>query len=306
MVATARRDEPIPYYAGFRSGDVAIDPVSFHSDNGGNQHASMRALYQNPNAPMSPGELIAFASVMNGKRDFGGLDGVTGMMQLADKMNAYAAQSQVSDKVLEMLSSGYTPEEARYAALSDQLLDNGHQRAAISLTIPEYGKYADERAKRDLDFAYATGADYSNRGLRGYTPLGITGMTRNADGTTDFTLSGGRTATNVPDIHAGIGVYGAIKGGGAGTKGVTEYHVSQEADRVKRAEKMAENELELLKIQLGLTGNGNRLSLPEFYKRKLIEKELAVDKEKEKHKLKQGGSKSGNTTGTPSITADMY
>lgn len=201
----------------FTSGAVTIDPVNVRADNGGLQHAAMNALYKPQNAEMSLGELIAFSSILNGKKDFGGLADVTATMQNADKMNAYAAQQNIANEVQRLMANGRSAEEARYEALTSQLLNNGLDRAAIATTLPEYAKQADARASRDLDATMAAGGDYTSFGSFGYTPVGIRSVSSNGDGTFNLNVNG-NYVTDVPTENAMYSVYGAIKGDGSGTK----------------------------------------------------------------------------------------
>lgn len=250
---------------GFTSGAVTIDPVTPRGDNGGLQHAAMNALYQPSDAPMSLGQLIAFSSILNGKKDFGGLADVTATMQNADKMNAYAAQQNIANEVQRLMAGGRSAEEARYEALTNQLLANGQDRSAVSTTIPEYAKQADIRAARELDAINAMGGDYTARGAFGYTPYGVRSLTTNADGSRNVNING-TTLSNVPSEYANFGVYGAVKGDGSGTKSATEYGINFDKQRMQNEINVAKVEAEVAKLNaianganVG-TGTRNQLS----------------------------------------------
>lgn len=250
---------------GFTSGAVTIDPVTPRGDNGGLQHAAMNALYQPSDAPMSLGQLIAFSSILNGKKDFGGLADVTATMQNADKMNAYAAQQNIANEVQRLMAGGRSAEEARYEALTNQLLANGQDRSAVSTTIPEYAKQADIRAARELDAINAMDGDYTARGAFGYTPYGVRSLTSNADGSRNVNING-MTVSNVPSEYANFGVYGAIKGDGSGTKSATEYGINFDKQRMQNEINVAKVEAEVAKLNalanganVG-TGTRNQLS----------------------------------------------
>lgn len=250
---------------GFTSNAVTIDPVSPRGDNGGLQHAAMNALYQPSNAPMSLGQLIAFSSILNGRKDFGGLADVQATMQNADKMNAYAAQQNIADDVQRLMASGRSAEEARYEALTNQLLANGQDRSAVSTTLPEYAKQADIRAGRELDAINAMGGDYTAQGAFGYTPYGVRSLTTNDDGSRNMNING-TVVSNIPREYANFGVYGAIKGDGAGTKGATEYGINFDKQRMQDEINIAKVQAEVAKLNalanganVG-TGTRNQLS----------------------------------------------
>lgn len=201
---------------------ISVNPVDIRGDNGGSTWAAMNALYTDPSKPPSLGELLAFSSIMNGKRTLGGLGDIQKTMELADRNNAYAAQSNVANRVQDLMKQGKSMEEARYQALSEYLLDNGMNRSAVSLTMPEYAKEADARAKRELDIAAATGGTYNGNGALGYTPLGIRSISSNGD-TYSVDLNGNKI-DNIPLEYLAGTVLGATKGDGSGTKHSNELY----------------------------------------------------------------------------------
>lgn len=201
---------------------ITISPVEFGGDNGGLQYGAMNALYADPKRAPSLGELLAFSSIMQGKKDLGGLDTVTATMQSADKMNAYAAQQNIAGRMQQLMQGGASADEARYQAISEEMLRNGQGRGAAAITIPEYAKAADTQAARNLDTAMTTGGDYRANSAFGYTPLGIGSVTANSDGSYNMNVNGQRISGIAPE-YARMSVYGAIKGDGSGSKLANDY-----------------------------------------------------------------------------------
>ena len=201
---------------------ITISPVEFGGDNGGLQYGAMNALYADPRRAPSLGELLAFSSIMQGKKDLGGLDTVTATMQGADKMNAYAAQQNIAGRMQQLMQGGASADEARYQAISEEMLRNGQGRGAAAITIPEYAKAADTQAARNLDTAMTAGGDYRANSAFGYTPLGIGSVTANSDGSYNMNVNGQRISGIAPE-YARMSVYGAIKGDGSGSKLANDY-----------------------------------------------------------------------------------
>lgn len=201
---------------------ITISPVEFGGDNGGLQYGAMNALYADPKRAPSLGELLAFSSIMQGKKDLGGLDTITATMQSADKMNAYAAQQNIAGRMQQLMQGGASADEARYQAISEEMLRNGQGRGAAAITIPEYAKAADTQAARNLDTAMTAGGDYRANSAFGYTPLGIGSVTANSDGSYNMNVNGHRISGIAPE-YARMSVYGAIKGDGSGSKLANDY-----------------------------------------------------------------------------------
>lgn len=230
----------------FQAGPVRVDAINVQGDNGGLQHGAVNALYQPHNATPSLGELIAFSSIMNGRKDFGGLSDVTATMQNADKMNAYAAQANIANQVQQLMAQGRSMEEARYEAVANQMLANGQNRGAVSVALPEYAKQADLRAGRELDATMSAGGNYTHRGAFGYTPYGIRSITANKDGSYNIDING-NVIRDVPPEYANFSVYGAIKGGGSGVKSASEYGINYDKERFDRLHKIIKLENEVAK-----------------------------------------------------------
>lgn len=201
---------------------ITISPVEFGGDNGGLQYGAMNALYADPKRAPSLGELLAFSSIMQGKKDLGGLDTITATMQSADKMNAYAAQQNIAGRMQQLMQGGASADEARYQAISEEMLRNGQGRGAAAITIPEYAKAADTQAARNLDTVMTAGGDYRANSAFGYTPLGIGSVTANSDGSYNMNVNGQRISGIAPE-YARMSVYGAIKGDGSGSKLANDY-----------------------------------------------------------------------------------
>ena len=201
---------------------ITISPVEFGGDNGGLQYGAMNALYADPKRAPSLGELLAFSSIMQGKKDLGGIDTVTATMQSADKMNAYAAQQNAAARMQQLMQAGASADEARYQAISEEMLRNGQGRGAVAITIPEYAKAADAQAARLMDTALTAGGDYQANSAFGYTPLGIGSVTTNSDGSYNMNV-GGQNITGIAPEYTRMSVYGAIKGDGSGSKLANDY-----------------------------------------------------------------------------------
>lgn len=278
---------------------ITIDPVTMPYDNGGLQHGAMNILYQN--TPATFGQTLAFANLMQGKRGLsGGISAMTETQQDIDKMNAYAAQGQVANRVQELMGSGLGMNEARYQALTEYGLANGLDRMAIGATMPEYVKYADERTKREMDATAAAGGSYNARGAFGYTPLGVDGFSVNSDGTMNMSI-GGRVISNVPMEYGLSSVYGAIKGDGSGSSNAATRFVSEQDKRYKYGTDISDNSVKVEELR---TGKGlskqNGLTLEERMWLETHKTDEAIRREQEKNKLKTGGV--GNTSGFTSFT----
>lgn len=208
---------------GYTAGGVYIDPVAYGQDNGGLQHADMGILHQQ--SPASFGQALAFANLMQGHRRLsGGIGDMTRTMQDIDKANAYQAQGLVANRVQDLMRNGYGADEARYLALTEYGLANGLDRMAVGATMPEYAKAADEQARRRLDTLAAMGGTYQARTGLGYIPLGVESIERNSDGTANAVVNGQRVTDISPEFLMS-GVYGAIKGNGAGASNAANAYV---------------------------------------------------------------------------------
>lgn len=263
---------------------ITIDPVNFHGDNGGLQHAAMNALYQN--TPATFGQMLAFSNLMQGRRDLGGgIGAVTKTMQDLDKMNAYSAQSNVAGRVQDLLSKGYDMNEARYLALSEYGLQNGYDRMALGATMPEYAKFADERAKREMDALAASGGAYQSSGAFGYTPRGVNSFHSNGDGTMDMVVNG-QKVTNVPMEYGLSGVYAAIKGDGSGASNAASRWVNEQEKAWQYGSKLSDNDVAVAKLQYAGATPSKEDTFTKYYNQELG-KALG----------KAAGSKQGNKSG---------
>lgn len=263
---------------------ITIDPVNFHGDNGGLQHAAMNALYQN--TPATFGQMLAFSNLMQGRRDLGGgIGAVTKTMQDLDKMNAYSAQSNVAGRVQDLLSKGYDMNEARYLALSEYGLQNGYDRMALGATMPEYAKFADERAKREMDALAASGGAYQSSGAFGYTPRGVNSFHSNGDGTMDMVVNG-QKVTNVPMEYGLSGVYAAIKGDGSGASNAASRWVNEQDKAWQYGSKLSDNDVAVAKLQYAGATPSKEDTFTKYYNQELG-KALG----------KAAGSKQGNKSG---------
>lgn len=278
---------------------ITLNPVTFQTDNGGLTHAAMNVLYQN--TPATFGQMLSFGNIMQGKRGLtGGINALTQTMQDIDKMNAYAAQGQVAERVQDLMSQGYDMNEARYLALTEYGLQNGYNRMAIGATMPEYAKYADARAKREMDTIAAMGGNYQSQGAFGYTPLGVQNFGSTGDGYFDATING-QQVTGIPAEYFLNGVYSTVKGGdGSGTSN-SATRWANTADKRWQMEK-AISDAETIADAVGIPGgNGRGLSLEE--RRARHEQDLEYYKKKQE--LKNGG-KGGNTTGGSVSSAFVF
>lgn len=284
---------------------ITISPVEFGGDNGGLQYGAMNALYADPKRAPSLGELLAFSSIMQGKKDLGGLDTVTATMQSADKMNAYAAQQNIAGRMQQLMQGGASADEARYQAISEEMLRNGQGRGAAAITIPEYAKAADAQAARNLDTAMTAGGDYRANSAFGYTPLGIGSVTANSDGSYNMNVNGQRISGIAPE-YARMSVYGAIKGDGSGSKLANDYDYKFNDKMYDTTVDSMKAETEAAKIlydlQRGKYGDASKMS-PEqqlqFAWDKAYQSEAGKQKareEAERHKNQQTPT-SGNKTG---------
>lgn len=242
---------------------ITISPVEFGGDNGGLQYGAMNALYADPKRAPSLGELLAFSSIMQGKKDLGGLDTITATMQSADKMNAYAAQQNIAGRMQQLMQGGASADEARYQAISEEMLRNGQGRGAAAITIPEYAKAADTQAARNLDTAMTAGGDYRANSAFGYTPLGIGSVTANSDGSYNMNVNGQRISGIAPE-YARMSVYGAIKGDGSGSKLANDYDYKYNTKMYDTTVDSMKAETEAAKIlydlQRGKYGDASKMS----------------------------------------------
>lgn len=274
---------------------ITISPVTFGGDNGGLQYGAMNALYADPHRAPSLGELLAFGSVLNGKKDLGGLADVTAAMQNADKMNAYAAQEAIVGRMQELMAAGASADEARYQAISEQMLAAGQDRGAAAIAIPEYAKAADAQAARVLDALTTAGGDYTAHGAFGYTPLGIKSVTANQDGSYNMNI-GGRSIEGIAPEYTRMSVYGAIKGDGSGSKLANAYDGNFQDTRYKTAIDSAKAETEAAKILYELNKKNTNMTLEEklAYAEALAE---ARAKGTKQGKASGNGAQPGNVTG---------
>lgn len=242
---------------------IIISPVEFGGDNGGLQYGAMNALYADPKRAPSLGELLAFSSIMQGKKDLGGLDTITATMQSADKMNAYAAQQNIAGRMQQLMQGGASADEARYQAISEEMLRNGQGRGAAAITIPEYAKAADTQAARNLDTAMTAGGDYRANSAFGYTPFGIGSVTANSDGSYNMNVNGQRISGIAPE-YARMSVYGAIKGDGSGSKLANDYDYKYNTKMYDTTVDSMKAETEAAKIlydlQRGKYGDASKMS----------------------------------------------
>ena len=274
---------------------ITISPVSFGGDNGGLQYGAMNALYADPHRAPSLGELLAFGSILNGKKELGGLADVTATMQNADKMNAYAAQDAIVGRMQELMAAGASADEARYQAISEYMLAAGQDRGAAAITIPEYAKAADAQAARVLDALTTAGGDYTAHGAFGYTPLGIKSVTANQDGSYNMNI-GGRPVEGIAPEYTRMSVYGAIKGDGSGSKLANAYDGTFQDTRYKTAIDSAKAETEAAKILYELNKKNTNMTLEEklAYAEALAE---ARAKGTKQGKASGNGAQPGNVTG---------
>lgn len=287
---------------------ITISPVEFGGDNGGLQYGAMNALYADPRRAPSLGELLAFSSIMQGKKDLGGLDTVTATMQSADKMNAYAAQQNIAGRMQQLMQGGASADEARYQAISEEMLRNGQGRGAAAITIPEYAKAADTQAARNLDTAMTAGGDYRANSAFGYTPLGIGSVTANSDGSYNMNVNGQRISGIAPE-YARMSVYGAIKGDGSGSKLANDYDYKYNTKMYDTTVDSMKAETEAAKIlydlQRGKYGDASKMSPQEqlqFAWEKAYQSEAGKQKAREEAERRKnpqtptGGNKTGIDT----------
>lgn len=287
---------------------ITISPVEFGGDNGGLQYGAMNALYADPKRAPSLGELLAFSSIMQGKKDLGGLDTITATMQSADKMNAYAAQQNIAGRMQQLMQGGASADEARYQAISEEMLRNGQGRGAAAITIPEYAKAADTQAARNLDTAMTAGGDYRANSAFGYTPLGIGSVTANSDGSYNMNVNGQRISGIAPE-YARMSVYGAIKGDGSGSKLANDYDYKYNTKMYDTTVDSMKAETEAAKIlydlQRGKYGDASKMSLQEqlqFAWEKAYQSEAGKQKAREEAERRKnpqtptGGNKTGIDT----------
>nr|DAR25219.1 MAG TPA: hypothetical protein [Caudoviricetes sp.] len=274
---------------------ITISPVSFGGDNGGLQYGAMNALYADPRRAPSLGEVLAFGSILNGKKELGGLADVTATMQNADKMNAYAAQEAIVGRMQELMAAGASADEARYQAIGEQMLAAGQDRGAAAIAIPEYAKAADAQAARVLDALTTAGGDYTAHGAFGYTPLGIKSVTANQDGSYNMNI-GGRPVEGIAPEYTRMSVYGAIKGDGSGSKLANAYDSKFQDTRYKTAIDSAKAETEAAKILYELNKKNTNMTPEE----KLAFAEALAEaraKGTKQGKASGNGAQSGNVTG---------
>lgn len=287
---------------------ITISPVEFGGDNGGLQYGAMNALYADPKRAPSLGELLAFSSIMQGKKDLGGLDTVTATMQSADKMNAYAAQQNIAGRMQQLMQSGASADEARYQAISEEMLRNGQGRGAAAITIPEYAKAADAQAARNLDTVMTAGGNYQANSAFGYTPLGIGSVTANSDGSYNMNVNGQRISGIAPE-YARMSAYGAIKGDGSGSKLANDYDMKYNDKLYSTTVDSMKAETEAAKIlydlQSGKYGDASKMSPQEqirFAWEKAYQIEAGKQKAREEAERRKnpqtqtGGNKTGIDT----------
>lgn len=287
---------------------ITISPVEFGGDNGGLQYGAMNALYADPKRAPSLGELLAFSSIMQGKKDLGGLDTITATMQSADKMNAYAAQQNIAGRMQQLMQSGASADEARYQAISEEMLRNGQGRGAAVITIPEYTKAADAQAARNLDTVMTAGGNYQANSAFGYTPLGIGSVTANSDGSYNMNVNGQRISGIAPE-YARMSVYGAIKGDGSGSKLANDYDMKYNDKLYSTTVDSMKAETEAAKIlydlQSGKYGDASKMSPQEqirFAWEKAYQSEAGKQKAREEAERRKnpqpqvGGNKTGIDT----------
>lgn len=287
---------------------ITISPVEFGGDNGGLQYGAMNALYADPKRAPSLGELLAFSSIMQGKKDLGGLDTVTATMQSADKMNAYAAQQNIAGRMQQLMQSGASADEARYQAISEEMLRNGQGRGAAAITIPEYAKAADAQAARNLDTVMTAGGNYQANSAFGYTPLSIGSVTANSDGSYNMNVNGQRISGIAPE-YARMSVYGAIKGDGSGSKLANDYDMKYNDKLYSTTVDSMKAETEAAKIlydlQSGKYGDASKMSPQEqirFAWEKAYQSEAGKQKAREEAERRKnpqtqtGGNKTGIDT----------
>lgn len=262
-----------------QSDNVHIDGIDFYGDNGGLQHSAMNALYRPSNAPLTLGQQIALGSILNGKKDFGGVADITESMKKSDQMHAYGALGKVGSEVLNLFANGRSADEAKAEAVSKYLLEQGDARAALGAALSEYAKAADTRAGRDLETAMLTGTPYTASGSLGYTPNGISYLTPQENGTYSIGTSSGDGAYNVTPEMASLVVRALT-----GDKGASHYTDVQT--------KALKNELEATLASLGIYGRGGNKITPEEARLRKYYEELGRAQGKA---AAQGGS--GNTTG---------
>jgi hypothetical protein len=274
---------------------ITISPVEFGGDNGGLQYGAMNALYTDPHRAPSLGELLAFSSIMQGKKDLGGIADVTATMQNADKMNAYAAQQNIAPRMQQLMASGASADEARYQAITEEMLRSGQGRSAAAITMPEYAKAADMQAARTLDALAAAGGDYEARRAFGYTPLGVGAMTTNSDGSYNMNI-GGKSVTGIAPEYARMSVYSAIKGDGSGSKLANDYDLKFNEKQYASAIDAAKSETEAAKILYELTKRSTEMT-PEQKLEYMMRVAEAREAGKLRAKTAQAPQTPGNTTG---------
>ena len=274
---------------------ITISPVEFGGDNGGLQYGAMNALYTDPHRAPSLGELLAFSSIMQGKKDLGGIADVTATMQNADKMNAYAAQQNIAPRMQQLMASGASADEARYQAITEEMLRSGQGRGAAAIAMPEYAKAADMQAARTLDALAAAGGDYEARRAFGYTPLGVGAMTTNSDGSYNMNI-GGKSVTGIAPEYARTSIYGAIKGDGSGSKLANDYDLKFNEKQYASAIDAAKSETEAAKILYELTKRSTEMT-PEQKLEYMMRVAEAREAGKLRAKTAQAPQTPGNTTG---------
>lgn len=270
---------------------ITINPVTFNGDNGGLQHAAMDMLYRQ--TPATFGETLAFANLMQGKKGLsGGIGAIAKTMQDIDTMNAYAAQGQVAGRVQDLVAQGYGMNEARYLALSEYGLANGLNRMAVGTTMPEYAKYADERAKREMDTLATMGGEYSSNGAFGYVPLGVEGFKPTDDGHYAARVRG-QTITGIPKESFLNSVYGTVKGDGSGASNEAS-RIAKTYDKVWEYEKaIADANQQAEYARLGSSTGGRGLSFDERLRLEEDKHQKRMERDREKEALK--GNKTGGS-----------
>lgn len=206
------------------------------------------------NGGTTPLGAIMMGNLLQGKVGLG--DGIAGLhksLQDQDKLLAYQGQEFIADDMNDLIQQGYGIDEARYAALTKYLLGQGgaSTRAALGTTMPEYGKQADERAARVMDATLAAGGDYESQGQFGYTPLHVQQVSP-SQGTMTV---GGKQITGIAPEYLMSGVYGAIKGNGAGTDAAYKARMNLDKEQYQQQKDLLEMQYKTALLQAGIDPN---------------------------------------------------
>ena len=210
-------------------------------------------------------------------------------------MNAYAAQQSIASRMQQLMSSGASADEARYQAITEEMLRSGQGRGAAAIAMPEYAKAADMQAARTLDALAAAGGDYEARRAFGYTPLGVGAMTANNDGSYNMNI-GGKTVTGIAPEYARMSVYSAIKGDGSGSKLANDYDLKFNEKQYASAIDAAKSETEAAKILYELAKRSTEMT-PEQKLEYMMRVAEAREAGKLRAKTAHAPQTPGNTTG---------